>query len=224
MKGKIRRNFNSPIHTLGETGTIILETKAFYRNIYDELGLFQLIGANGYVKKPLITLKPQIEAAAPWVVGDLNYNAVIPETNETNHADLKREWGEKLHHFMVILENNSYDIYHNGTKLTQTPIKIESNETINAVEHTLMRWGNAYALFDDYIIQTKADLTHQGGNIENGQIGVNPCITRKIANYNNILDENSLSAVRVYCGENDITDGISVTAGEIDKTQLVYKF
>ena len=204
-----------------------METKVFYTDIHSELGLFQLIADDGqWIKKPLIVLKPQLEPDTPWVVGDCNFQAVIPDTADMTHPALEEEWAGKWHHFMAVLQGNTYDIYHNGVKLNEIPIEIQGAEgkAVSRLEHTLMHWGDSYVLFDDYVVQTDAAFCQQGGNVENGQIGVNPAVTRKVLDYNHFPDESTLETVGVYRGDEELTQGVTVEVDSLDKTRLIVDF
>ena len=137
-------------------------------------------------------------------------------------------------HLYFVFNNDSYDLYIDGNKANTTPVNLKG-KTMNPLNITqidkLLFQGNKDTTvqqttwIDDFISQKLVPICLTKSTIADNASGVSVDTKQVTLDFNTIIDANSLSALKVYAGERELSSAEYTAAiDKSDATKVVVTF
>lgn len=137
-------------------------------------------------------------------------------------------------HLYFVFNNDSYDLYIDGNKANTTPVNLKG-KAMNSLNITqidkLLFQGNKDTTvqqttwIDDFISQKLVPICLTKSTIADNASGVSVDTKQVTLDFNTIIDANSLSALKVYAGERELSSAEYTAAiDKSDATKVVVTF
>ena len=210
-------------------GKSIFEAKVNLTAHAGQVELFIPVNASNewHSAKGMLFLKPNNEANAPWYIGNYKEEGIKFFDAVNTQVAVQELYVNNWHHFYLVVDGNSYDIYDNGVKQNDQPIVMnitQSDKKAIKFVNSFMIWGDAKLYVDDYMAKTYSPFTLESSTVEYSQNGVNPNRNKLIFDFSTLINEATVGSISVLEDNIDITSSLIIAADSVDKTKLVISF